>query len=394
MKRLVVLILVCLPLLALPALYGQHREGCSTAVFSAEAAGGAPMLWKNRDTDVLSNKVIFVAEKPYSYLALVNHHDTSGRWAYAGLNETGFGIFNSVAYNLPEPGGEMKDLEGLIMADALRTCRTVEDFEAYLRRNLGENLGSWANFGVMDGNGRAWLFEVHNHGYEKFDAAAAAEKYLVNTNFSRSGAPGKGAGYLRFERASALLAAAGRPVTHRYVLDVVARDIASPLLSVPGPNELRGMSQNTPVWAFTDHSIDRASTAAAVVMQGRRPGVPATLWVVLGEPVCSIALPFWVEAGTTPAAVREGEDAPLWREAARIVRLARPFGEKDRGLYLQLTRLLNRENSGFLPRLQRTQQEIYTAVERFLAVPHSPDELAAFQERMAALALETLKAVH
>jgi hypothetical protein len=30
------------------------------------------MLWKNRDTDNLSNKVVFVREAPFSYLALVD----------------------------------------------------------------------------------------------------------------------------------------------------------------------------------------------------------------------------------------------------------------------------------------------------------------------------------
>ena len=74
-------------------------RACSTAVFGpAATADGAPLLWKNRDTDVLSNKVVFVPEKPFSYLGLVNAEETSGRSVYAGLNAEGFAIFNSVAY--------------------------------------------------------------------------------------------------------------------------------------------------------------------------------------------------------------------------------------------------------------------------------------------------------
>lgn len=139
---------------------------CSTAVFGpAATADGAPLLWKNRDTDVLSNKVVFVPEKPFSYLGLVNAEETSGRSVYAGLNAKGFAIFNSVACNLPAPPTEMKDLEGQIMADALRTCRSVDDFEAYLRKNLGKSLGSQANFGVLDSTGHAALFEVHKVKY-------------------------------------------------------------------------------------------------------------------------------------------------------------------------------------------------------------------------------------
>jgi len=127
----------------------HEKEGCTTAIISpASSADGVPMLWKNRDTDYLANKVIFVDEKPFTYLALVNAEETSGRWAYAGLNDQGFGIINSVAYNLPKDTDEMKDLEGLIMADALRTCRTAADFELAIQKNLGAALGSWANYGI------------------------------------------------------------------------------------------------------------------------------------------------------------------------------------------------------------------------------------------------------
>lgn len=180
-------------------------HGCTTAVISPGAGqDGRPMLWKNRDTDFLNNKVIYVHETPYSYLALVNAEDRSGRWAYAGLNSAGFAIFNSVAYNLPESGGEMKDLEGTIMADALRTCASIADFEKYVSASLGPSLGSLANFGVMDAEGGAALFEVSNHAYKKYLASESPEKYIVNTNFARSGEAGTGAGYLRFERASQL----------------------------------------------------------------------------------------------------------------------------------------------------------------------------------------------
>ncbi len=52
---------------------------CTTAVFGpAATADGAPLLWKNRDTNVLSIKVVFVPEKPFSYLGLVNTEETSG----------------------------------------------------------------------------------------------------------------------------------------------------------------------------------------------------------------------------------------------------------------------------------------------------------------------------
>ena len=134
----------------------DRGEQCTSAVIQpAGSTTGGPVLWKNRDTDVLSNKVVFVDEQPYDYLCLANFDAPSGRSCWAGLNSEGFAIINTVAYNLPEPGGEMEDLEGLIMADALRSCRTVADFEAYLSANPGRDLGSLANFGVLDAEGGA-----------------------------------------------------------------------------------------------------------------------------------------------------------------------------------------------------------------------------------------------
>jgi hypothetical protein len=89
-------------------------DECTTAAVGPRAGeDGRPLLWKNRDTDVLSNRVVFVKETPYGYLGLA-------------------------------------DREGTLMADALRTCRTVADFEAYLKANLGRGLGARANFGVID----------------------------------------------------------------------------------------------------------------------------------------------------------------------------------------------------------------------------------------------------
>lgn len=394
----------CMPTLAVLAfllLAGAPRRGvgCTTAVIGPAAGrDGRPMLWKNRDTDFLNNKVLLVRESPYSYLALVNAEDRSGRWAYAGLNSAGFAIFNSVAYNLPEAGGEMKDLEGAIMADALRRCASVADFEAYLGESLGPSLGSLANFGVIDAQGGAAIFEVSNRAFKKFPVAAAAEGYMVNTNFARSGAPGAGAGYLRFERASELfrsLPAGG--ITVEALLGRFSRDTGHVLVRQPSFQQFRDHSVRHPLWICARDTIDRSSTSAAVVVNGRPPGeagTPATLWVQLGEPLCSVAVPLWVEAGEVPAALREGTTAPLLLESQRLKKLARPYAEGDRREYLEATRLDNREGTGFLPGLLAAEREILALTEAFLAMPHAPAELASFQEQMAQKALAALQAAH
>jgi hypothetical protein len=374
------------------------REECTSAVIGVKAAaGGAPILWKNRDTDKLSNKVVFVRDVPHSYLALVNADYPSGRQCYAGLNDTGFAIMNTVAYNLPEEPGELQDLEGIIMADALRTCRTVDDFERYIQAGLGPDLGSLANFGVIDADGRAVLFELHNHGYQKYDAdhaEVAPRGYIVNTNFARSGSPGKGAGYLRHERASALfreLPDGG--ITPRALLARLARDTGHALLRQPTLDDARRTPGGDALWIWTKDCVNKAATSCAVIIEGRRPGEPgsrATFWIVPGEPVTTVALPLWVEAGEVPAPFHQGSEAPLWRESLRLKQTARPFTEREKEEYLNLARLDNAGGTGFLPRLQHVEAEILDAAEARRGQACRPAELARFQDEMARMALAAL----
>ncbi len=359
-----------------------YGEECTTAVVSGLATkDGKPILWKNRDTDTLSNKVIFVDEKPYSYLALVNASEISGRIVWAGLNSEGFAIMNSVAYNLPQKSGEKEDLEGMVMADALRKCATVDDFEKYLKDNLGESLGCRTNFGVIDAHGGASLFEVHNHGYKRIDAMDFPEGYIINTNFSRSGEENKGRGYVRFERASSLFREFN-PITHEEIIQKIARDLINPFF---GNLKIENAS-----WVHTDHTINRYITASCVVIHGIKKGENgrATMWVILGEPVCSIAVPLWVEAGIPPSSLMEGDTAPICRETFRLKDIIRPFKDVERRQYLDINKLME-----WLPTIIKKEKEIIDRTREFLAKNPSPSELSKFENIVAQMALETLKGI-
>jgi len=391
-----VLVLVAYAMLFSAA--NSRIEQCTSAVISTQATkDGVPLLWKNRDTGFLSNKVVYVKDTPYSYLALVNAQAASGRSCYAGLNSTGFGIMNTVAYNLPKKSGEMEDLEGIIMADALRSCRSIEDFENYIKANLGPELGSWANFGVIDSSGKAYLFEIHNHGFEKMDAALSDEKYLVVTNYSRSGKPAKGAGYLRFERASELFQELPKnQISFRDILTRFTRDLGHVLLKHPLLNEMKNLSSDEDFWIYSRDCINRPITSAAVVIIGKKPSARhslATMWVIPGEPLCAIAIPLWVEAGSPPEALWKGKVAPMWKESLRIKNIIRPYKEGSKEHYLNLSRLDNADGTGFLPKILKTEEQIIKMTSEFLKKEHVPEELAAFQAEMAQKALSILQSI-
>lgn len=384
MKRLIIILTIILGFF-ISLMWGEE---CTTAVVSGLVTGdGAPILWKNRDTDVLNNKVVFVREKPYNYLALVNAKETSGRIVWAGLNSEGFAIMNSVAYNLPQKSGEMEDLEGMVMADALRKCSTVDEFEEYLKKNLGESLGCRTNFGVIDAHGGASLFEVHNHGYKRIDAREFKEGYIINTNFSRSGEENKGRGYIRFERASALFKNAG-VITPEFILQKVARDLENPFFNFLSLDMEKVFSGNESFWIHTDHTINRYITASCVVIHGVKKGEKGrpAMWVILGEPVCSIAIPLWVDGGEPPPPLWEGETAPICSEAFRLKDIIRPFKDMERRQYLDIKKLMN-----WLPVILEKEKEILEKTKKFLAKNPSPAELVKFENEVAQIVLETLK---
>jgi hypothetical protein len=373
---------------------GGPARACTAAVVSPHAAANG----KNRDTDCLSNKLLYVPEQPHAYLALVDTLDASGRRCFAGLNDAGFAIINTVAYNLPSEPDETADLEGLIMADALRTCATVAEFEILLRSRLGPELGSLSNFGVLDASGASALFELHNHGLERIDAAAVPGRYLVVTNYARSGMPGEGHGYLRFDRACRLFAeqpAGG--IDFQAVLTRFSRDTEHALLQHPARNTWHELPADRDRWIDSRDCIDRPTTAAAVVIVGRdpaRPGSRATLWLIPGEPLCAVALPLWVEAGRSPAPLWEGVEAPLWRESLRLKSLLRPYPDGHMQDYLNLVRLDNAAGTGWLPRLLEVEASIQADTERLLAgKPPRPRDLARFQDEMAQRALQALQAL-
>ena len=370
-------------------------EECTTAVIGKDAsADGNPILWKNRDSDHLINKITYVHEQPYNYIGLINSEDKTGRMVWVGLNSKGFAIMNSVAYNLPKEG-EMQDLEGIIMADALRTCKTVDDFEELIKSNIGPTLGSQANFGVIDAYGGAALFEVSNKEYKRLNVSEFRENYIINTNFARSGEKNKGRGYLRYDRAFEIFKnIPPKGITHNYIIQTVSRDIGNILLgNVFKNNQIESSSK----WAYTNHSINRYYTSAAVIIHGKNPLKKediATMWVLLGEPTCTIAIPLWVEAGEIPDSLAKGNIVAIAAESNRLKQILRPFPDDERKDYLDATKLLNNNGTGWLPTLLNTENEILKETELFLSEEHTAQEYKNFQEKITNKALETLKQIN
>ena len=109
----------------------------------------------------------------------------------------------------------------------------------------------------------------------------------------------------------------------------------------------------------------------------------------------SIALPLWPDAGVTPDPFWKGEkEAPMWTQTLRVKKIERPFyGIPEKQEYMNISKVDNKEGTGFLPKFLATENDIFNQTEEFLKKPHTPAELSAFQKAMADKAMGVLESV-
>jgi hypothetical protein len=374
-------------------------DACTTAVISGAAtADGRPILWKNRDASDLHNQVVACQDGKYGYVGLVNQGDTAGLQIWAGMNAQGFAIMNAASYSLEE-GDTVA--EGNFMKLALQTCATVADFQALLERtNPGRDIS--ANFGVIDAHGGAAFFETGKTTYTKYDAAdpkATPRGYIVRTNFSESAKREKGSGFVRAERANALideLLKAG-PLSAKGLLSGVCRDISNTKI---GSDPLAARTPGSPAFAYTRDSINRYETASAAVFAGVKPNEDptfATAWIVLGQPVTGVAVPLWAATGEVPPEVAAGKDpAPLNAAFDTIRDFLYPERYGDLKWYINAERLTDRRNGireALLAQESDNFAKVEAALERWRGSVPMHAEMARLQREVSARTLAALKAL-
>lgn len=291
----------------------SSAEECTTAVVSGKATiDGRPILWKNRDVDDQNNKLIFLNDGLYRAIGLTDTSSTLSVWM--GVNEKGLAIENSNSEDLGSSGAE----NGTFLRYALLHCASVDDFEDLLLQTNISGRQTRANYGVIDALGNAAIFEVGSNSYTKFDAndpAVAPFGFIVRTNFAFTG-NGTGSGYIRYDRAVELLTpqAINKSISHTSLLRTLARDLNNGVID-PYPLPYEGSQDGLPPgYIRTNNSINRYLTRSCAVFHGVLPGenpLLTTMWVILGEPVCSVAVPVWVMAGSLPPELSGSATAPL-----------------------------------------------------------------------------------
>ncbi len=346
----------------------QSAAPCTLAVISGRAtANGRPLMWKNRDTSDPNNKLRTFKGPHHDFVAVVISEDADAAEVWGGQNAAGFAIMNSQADDLGDAAKKLDGAgNGAFMKLALGVCATVREFEDLLVREKGK----WdlaTNFGVIDAEGGACFFETRRDSFVKFDTKdprVAPFGTIVRTNFAFTSPDTMlGGGFDRFERIGHIVEAA-RPqgrIDARFILREASRDLvneklqSNPLVR-PLPDD-----PAAPLYVHTNDTINRNTSVSALVFEGapsRERADLGTMWVLLGQPVTTAAVPLWAAAEKVPAALSGPKTAPV-NDFARAL-AAYLFPDRRAGLtpYMNVTRLRTYGGEGVLPKLFRIEDAI------------------------------------
>lgn len=348
---------------------------CTSAIIGADrTANGRPLLWKHRDTSNIDNIVEYIApsDDGFGFTGLFNASDSLLQQCWTGFNSEGFAIMNTASYNIKDDDVAEKDMdkEGFLMTKALRTCRTVDDFEDLLR-SLPRPMGVEANFGVIDASGAGAFFETNNHSFVRFNVEDATDHVLVRSNYSHSGREKEGYGYIREENAWRHL----RPfvknsnVTPELLTERISRSFYHSLWDkdfAADPNQR---------WIIDQDFIPRYKSCATIVIEGSVPedyaprktdnGQQTTdyvMWTGLGYPPCAVIYPVTEGPDGVHPDLRglseshhskASDDAKAFRD--KVFPMHYDNGDK----YIDLLQLRNEEGSGLMQQIVRKNLKTY-----------------------------------
>lgn len=364
MKQIATLIILLLSQIA--------AHACTSAIISADrTVNGRPLLWKHRDTSNANSRIAYIPaanDSDICFVALFNADDPGNRQAWIGMNAAGFAIMNTASYNILPKGIKSADREGLLMALALKRCRTVDDF-ALLLHSLPKPLGVEANFGVIDAFGNGAFFETGNDSYQRFNLSDSPNGILVRTNFSYSGREGEGSGHIRHQNAMNQLLPYAK--THSITPELLTEKLSRTFYRATEDKNFLN-SDSVRIIADSDF-IPRFTSVATVVIEGIAPSksIPSAefigqqyiMWTGLGYPPCAEIRPVFcrpdgVEIGLMGCG--PNNHAPL-ADTAQRKRLD-VFSSKKRSgktRFVDLDKLSNSQRQGYMQTIIPLNLETY-----------------------------------
>lgn len=356
--------------------FSDSLPACTSAVISGKAtADGRPLLWKHRDSEYERNKLRYFKGPSYAFIGVVNS-DTLEDQVWMGSNEAGFSIINTATYNQNVGVDCPTDEEGIFMHDALGSCATLAEFEQMLERTNGER-GVDANFGVIDAAGGAAYYEVGYRRWKKFDAndpAVAPDGYLLRTNYAVGGDPGHKKGTVRYLTATGIFARefGARKLSVEFLLLGADDNLEHALLRTDlASGRLPADSVQQDLVLFRDFIVRHSSVSSLIiqgVMKGEDPRL-TTLWTVLGWPLTTAATPVWVAGGRSlprAALSADGSSSPVNERGLTLKRRAFPTWVDNGADYLDRSKIVNKQGTGFAQRVQTIDRATMTRTQELI----------------------------
>jgi len=365
----------------------QHGYACTTAIISGKyTINGRPMLWKLRDTESFENKMRYFKDGSFDYIGLINSNDTKGEQVWGGSNSAGFAIMNSASFNVNlSDTTTFKDQEGYFMKEALQKCETLADFETLIeQRAIPKGLA--AHFGVLDAKGGVAFYEVNNTTYTKFDAndqAQAPQGYIIRTNYSYTGKKDTGYGFIRYQTAQDIFYAADAmgQLNSRTIIQEFSRCLKHAVLDADYRTEYINIPKGRH-FVNSGDLITRHGSSSTLLIEGVKSGEApdlTTLWTMVGFPNTSLALPVWVKGGRKLPQVLvadNDENCPLNTLAMQLKDRCYPIKRSAGYKYLNVSELINAENTGIIQQLEIAEEEIFSSCTKKIEDWHtkSPDK--------------------
>lgn len=294
----------------------QTAAGGLVGVVGPGAAGGRPLLWSMRDggSEDLVVQALADGAVPYFAWCEAGHPER----VHGGANVAGLGVVAVLVAvdGLAEPEAKLAAL----LQDALRSCRTLAELEVLLQKGDADGRGFAANLAALDAAGAAAMFDVQPNTWTRADATIADRGFLVRDGrLPVSSQPADG------RRALAEAACRSPGVTElsaRIVLQRVLRDVTPP---TGAPRAPAGRLD-------TRALVHRQSTTGALVVQGVANGEHSgwtQMWVTLGQPLCSTAMPLFPAAGAVPRPVAGDPRSALAAQSRRLQELLYTAADGD-----------------------------------------------------------------
>lgn len=354
MKRYTILVL-----LFLTAVFAHlDVKACTiVAVSGSITADGRPLLLKTRDGSNNDIKIKIGRGSKYVYLC---QSGISGGVAYSGYNSRGFSIVNSHSYNMPNSD---YGWNARIMQLALERCASVDEFDHFLD-SLPKPISVCSNYGVIDTQGKAAIFEVNAYDYARFDADSTDCGYLIRANFSFSQDTTSVSSVSPSSIPRYLISAAyleDALITDGYLTKDHLIGLSRCLINADGEDlrDIAPIDENSYTPVDFRYYVPRAISTSAMVIQGVLPNEQPSktvAWTMLGPQLTSVTIPYIITPQKSlPQKACLGPDGHSWLCQKGLALTDSCFVNNT---ILDLAKLYNQSQTGVLQKIVCMEDEI------------------------------------